>query len=65
MMTWLSDGLSLQERRVVLLAHAEGLSPAEIGQVMAIHESDVRRIHADVVQRVKDQLGVNPLASDA
>ncbi len=54
-MTWLIADLTKQERLLLMLA-SDGLSPAEIAVVLSIDEADVRRMHSDVMRRVKERL---------
>ncbi|MCI0549246.1 MAG: sigma-70 family RNA polymerase sigma factor, partial [Candidatus Rokubacteria bacterium] len=51
--------LSEQEYRIVYLKYWEELAMREIGQVMGLSESRVCKIHAHLLERLKDRFRVN------
>lgn len=50
---YVTRGLNKEERLVLVLYYYEGLTMAEIGQVLALSESRVSQIHKDVIERLR------------
>ncbi len=50
---YLTRGLNREERLVMVLYYYEGLTMAEIGQVLNLSESRVSQIHKDVIERLR------------
>ncbi len=57
MMRLLTRGLGKKERLVILLYYYEQASMAEIGQLIGIHESHVRQVHAAALSQLRYRLG--------
>ena len=53
--------LSDQEYRIIYLKYWEGLPMREIGQLTDLSESRVCKIHARLIDRLKDRFRVNEL----
>jgi RNA polymerase sigma factor for flagellar operon FliA len=51
--------LSVQEYRIVYLKYWEELSMREIGELMSLSESRVCKVHARLLDRLKDRFRVN------
>lgn len=52
----IQQGLSEQERLVVLLHYSERLNAAEIGQVLDLSEARVRQLYASILSRLRAQV---------
>src|SRR5436190_10457390 len=50
---YVTRGLNKEERLVLVLYYYEGLTMAEIGQVLDLSESRVSQIHKDVIERLR------------
>ncbi len=50
---YVTRGLNREERLVLVLYYYEGLTMAEIGQVLDLSESRVSQIHKDVIERLR------------
>lgn len=50
---FMTRGLNREERLVLVLYYYEGLTMAEIGQVLNLSESRVSQIHKDVIERLR------------
>lgn len=50
---YVTRGLRREERLVLVLYYFEGLTMAEIGEVLSLSESRVSQIHKDVMQRLR------------
>lgn len=50
---YMTRGLNREERLVLVLYYYEGLTMAEIGQVLNLSESRVSQIHKDVIERLR------------
>jgi DNA-directed RNA polymerase specialized sigma subunit len=50
---YISRGLNRDERLVLVLYYYEGLTMAEIGQVLDLSESRVSQIHKEVLERLR------------
>ena len=51
--------LTVQEYRIVYLKYWEELSMREIGELMRLSESRVCKVHARLLERLKDRFRVN------
>jgi RNA polymerase sigma factor for flagellar operon FliA len=48
-----TQGLTREERLVIILYYFEGLTMAEIGTVLNLSESRVSQIHKEILQRLR------------
>ena len=54
---YLSRGLTREERLTLVLYYYEGLTMAEIGQVLSLSESRVSQMHKGILVRLKERFG--------
>jgi RNA polymerase sigma factor for flagellar operon FliA len=52
-----TEGLTREERLVIILYYFEGLTMAEIGTVLNLSESRVSQIHKEILQRLRQRFG--------
>lgn len=52
-----TDGLSMTDRQMLTLYYYEEMSPREIGVRLGLSESQVCRMHSDVLERLRATLG--------
>ena len=55
----ITQGLTREERLVVILYYFENLTMAEIGSVLNLSESRVSQIHKEILQRLRQRFGNN------
>lgn len=59
---YMTRGLNREERLVLVLYYYEGLTMAEIGQVLNLSESRVSQIHKDVIERLRRRFFADEVA---
>ena len=56
---YLGRGFTREERLTLLLYYYEGLTMAEIGQVLSLSESRVSQMHKSILVRLRERFGAN------